>query len=84
MNMGIKQNYMPSMPSEPHQVGISPLKETIHGSILWSKAFVDENMTIDPIMNVMTLTELCFTFFNKDAVKVPQVLKHLIKLLETF
>jgi hypothetical protein len=54
MNMGIKQDYMPSMPSKPRQVGVSPSKETIHGNVLWSNALVDENTTIYPIVNMMT------------------------------
>jgi len=33
MNMGIKQNPMPLMPSEPHQFGVSPPKEIKHGNI---------------------------------------------------
>jgi hypothetical protein len=64
MNMGIKQDYMPSVPLEPHQVGIllpnSKGKETIHGSIPWSNAHVDENTTIDLIVNVMTLAKTVF------------------------
>jgi hypothetical protein len=60
MNMGIKKNCMPSVPSEPHQVGVSPPKEMIQGSISWSNAYVDENMTIDPIVNVMSSTKVVF------------------------
>ncbi len=55
--MGVKKNYMPSVPSEPHQVGISPPRDTIHGSISWSNAYVDENMTIDLIVNAMSSTK---------------------------
>jgi hypothetical protein len=54
MNMGIKRNYTPSMSLELHLVGVSPPKEIIHGSISWSSAYVDENTTIDLIVNVMT------------------------------
>ncbi len=46
------------MPSKPHQVGVSPPKETIHGNILWSNASIDENTTIDSIVNAMTPTEV--------------------------
>jgi hypothetical protein len=46
------------VPSEPHQVGISPPKETIHGNIPWSNTYIDENMTIDPIVNAMTPIEV--------------------------
>jgi hypothetical protein len=56
--MGIKQDYMPSKTLEPNQVGVSPPKETIYGSIMWSNAYVDENATIDPIVNAMTSTKI--------------------------
>ncbi len=65
MNMGIKQNYTPSMSSEPHLVGVSPPKETIHGSISWSSAYVDENTTIDLIVNVMTSIEAMFDILQQ-------------------
>jgi len=55
---------MPSVPSEPHQVGISPPKETIHGSITWSNTYVDEIITIDPIINVMSSTEAMLHIFQ--------------------
>ncbi|CAK9855249.1 unnamed protein product, partial [Sphagnum jensenii] len=57
MNMGIKQDYTPSMSSKPHLISVSPPKETIHGSISWSSAYVDENTTIDLIVNAMTSIE---------------------------
>jgi hypothetical protein len=63
MNLGIKQDYMPSMPSKPHQVGISPPKEIIHGSIPWSNAYVDENMTIDSIVNAMMVAKAMLYIF---------------------
>ncbi len=56
--MGIKQDCMPSVPSKPHQVDVSPPKETIHGNIPWSNAYVDGNTTIDSIVNVMMLVEI--------------------------
>jgi hypothetical protein len=56
---------MPSMPSEPHQVGVSPPKETIHGNIPWSNVSIDENTTIDPIVNVMTLAKTMFQIFQQ-------------------
>jgi hypothetical protein len=58
MNMGIKQDRTPSVPSEPHQVGILPPKEAIHGNILWSNTSIGENLTIDPIVNAMTSTKV--------------------------
>lgn len=58
MNMGIKKNCMPSMPSKSHQVGFSPPKETMHGSILWSNTYAYENTTIDLIVNAMMLNEV--------------------------
>jgi hypothetical protein len=58
MNMGIKQDPMPSVPSEPHQLGVSPPKEIIQRNIPWSNAYVDENTTIDPIMNAMMLVKV--------------------------
>jgi len=58
MNMGIKQYYTPLMPSEPYQVGISPLKETVHGNITWSNTYVDENTTGDLIVNAMMPTRM--------------------------
>jgi hypothetical protein len=57
MNMGIKQDYTPLVPSKPRQVGVSPSKEIIHGCIPWSNTLVDENTTIDPIVNAMTPVE---------------------------
>jgi hypothetical protein len=65
MNMGIKQDYIPLVPSEPHQVGISPPKETRHGSIPWSNTFIDENMTIDLIMNAMMLAKTVLHIFQQ-------------------
>ncbi len=53
------------MPSEPHQVGVLPLKETIHGNIPWSNASIDENTTIDPTVNVMTLAKTMFQNFQQ-------------------
>jgi len=35
-------------------------KETIHGSISWSNASIDENMTIDLIVNAMMPIEVVF------------------------
>jgi len=58
MNMGIKQDPTPSVPLKPHQIGISPPKETILASIPWSNAYVDENMTIDLIVNAMPLAKV--------------------------
>ncbi len=63
--MGIKQDYTPLVPSEPHQVGISPPKETIHGNIPWSNTYIDENMTIDPIVNAMMLAETVLHIFQQ-------------------
>jgi hypothetical protein len=57
INMGIKQDHMPS---KPNQVGILPPKEIIHESILWSNASTDENVTIDSIVNAMTLATAVF------------------------
>jgi hypothetical protein len=54
INMGIKQDRTPSEPSKLDQVGVLPPNETIHGIIPCSKTFVDENMTTNPIVNVMT------------------------------
>jgi hypothetical protein len=58
MNMGIKQDPSPLVPSKPHQFGISLPKETIHGNILWLNASIDANTTIDPIVNAMTLVKV--------------------------
>ncbi len=63
IKMGIKQDRTPSKPLkplEPNHVGISPPKETIHGSISWSNAFVDKNVTIDSKMNAMMSIEIVF------------------------
>ncbi len=49
---------MPLVPLEFDQVGVLPPKETIHGSISWSNASIDENMTIDLIVNAMMLIEV--------------------------
>jgi hypothetical protein len=57
MNVGIKQD---PMPSEPHQVGVSPPKEMIHGNIPWSNASIDENMTIHSIVNAMMSVKAMF------------------------
>jgi hypothetical protein len=54
MNIRIKQDCTPLVPSEPHYVGVSFPKETIHGNILWLIAYVDKNTTIDPIVNAMS------------------------------
>jgi hypothetical protein len=58
INMGNKQDRTPSVPLELDQIGVLLRKEKIHGSILWSKTFIDENMTIDPIVNAMTPIEV--------------------------
>ncbi len=55
--MGIKQDCTPSMPLKPHQVSISPPKETIHEIIPWSNTSIDENTTIDLIVNAMMLVK---------------------------
>ncbi len=55
--MGIKQDPSSLVPSEPHQFGVFLPKETIHGNILWSNASIDENTTIDLIVNAMTLVK---------------------------
>jgi len=60
MNMGIKQDHMPLVPSKPHQVSILPLKKIIHGSIPWSNTSIDENMTINLIMNAMMIIQVVF------------------------
>ncbi len=49
---------MSSEPLELDQVGDSPPNETIHGNIPWSNTYVDENVTIDPIVNAMTSTKV--------------------------
>jgi hypothetical protein len=54
MNMGIKQDCTPLVPSEPYYVGVSFPKETIHGNISWLNAYVNKNTTINPIMNAMS------------------------------
>jgi hypothetical protein len=64
INMGIKQDRTPLVPLELDQVGISPPKEKIHGSILWSNASINENMTIDLIMNAMTSIEVVLHIFQ--------------------
>ncbi len=51
--MRIKQDPMPLVPSGPHQVGVSPPKKIIQKNIPWSNAYVDENTTIDLIVNAM-------------------------------
>jgi hypothetical protein len=56
--MGIKQDYTSSMPSKLNQVGTFLPRDTIHGNISWSNTYVDDNMTIDLIMNAMTSTEV--------------------------
>jgi hypothetical protein len=58
INMRIKQDRTPSVPLELDQIGVSPRKEKIHGSILWSNASIDENMTIDLIVNAITPIEV--------------------------
>ncbi len=58
MNMGIKQDHMPLVPSKPHQVNVLPPKEIIYGSIPWSNTSVDENMTINLIVNAMMLIQI--------------------------
>jgi hypothetical protein len=35
-------------------------KDTIHGNIPWSNTYVDENGTIDPIVNAMMLAQTMF------------------------
>jgi hypothetical protein len=65
MNMGIKQNPMPLVPSEPHQIGVSPPKEIKHGNIPWSNASIDENTIIDPIVNAMTSIEAMFHILQR-------------------
>jgi hypothetical protein len=42
-----------------------PPKETIYGNISWSNASIDENTTIDSIMNAMTLIEIVFHIFQQ-------------------
>ncbi len=54
----IKQDHMPLEPSKPNQISISPSKEIMPGNISWSNAFVDENVTIDLIVNVMKLAKV--------------------------
>lgn len=58
INIRIKQDHTPSMPLGPDQVCVSLPKETIHGNIPWSNASIDENKTIDPIVNAMTSTKV--------------------------
>jgi hypothetical protein len=58
INMGIKQDYTSIMPSKLNQVGTFLPKDTIHGNISWSNTYVDDNTTIDPIMDAMTLTKV--------------------------
>jgi hypothetical protein len=62
-DMGIKQDRTPSKPLKLDQVSVSLPKETIHGSLLWSNAFVDENVTIDP--NAMMLVEYMLHIFQQ-------------------
>jgi hypothetical protein len=62
INMGIKQD---RTPSKPNQIGISPPKDTIHGNISWLNTSIDENVTIDLIMNVMTSTETIIHIFQQ-------------------
>ncbi len=50
-------------------VNILSPKKTIHGNIPWSNAFIDENVTIDPIMNAMTLTEVVFHILQQGPIK---------------
>ncbi len=60
--MGIKQD---CTPSKPNQIGISPLKDIIHGNILWSNTSIDENATINLVVNAMTSTEAMFHIFQQ-------------------
>jgi hypothetical protein len=53
----IKQDHTPLKPSKLDQVSVLPSKEIIPRNILWSNAYVDENVTIDPIVNVMKLAK---------------------------
>jgi hypothetical protein len=71
INMGIKQDHTPLVPLEPNQVDVSLPKETIHGNIPWSNAYIDENMTIDPIVNAMTSTKAMLHILQQGPVKVP-------------
>lgn len=59
---------MPSEPLEFYQVSVLPPKETIHGKILWSKAFVDKNAPID-LVNAMMLAEVVFHILQQGPTK---------------
>jgi len=63
--MGIKQDCTPLVPSETHHVGVLPPKEIIHGNIPWLNASIDENTTIDLIVNVMTPAEVVLHIFQQ-------------------
>ncbi len=60
MNMGIKQDHMPLVPPKPHQVSVLPIKDIIHGNIPWSNTYVDENMTINLIVNAILPIKVVF------------------------
>jgi hypothetical protein len=75
---------MPLKPSKPDQVNVSFTKEIIHGNIPWSNAYVDEDVTIDPIVNAMMLAKVVFHIFQQGPRNLPQILKHLIKQSRTF
>jgi hypothetical protein len=60
MNMGIKQDHMPLVPSKPRQINVLAIKKIIHGSISWSNAYVDENMTINLIVNAILPIKIVF------------------------
>jgi hypothetical protein len=71
INMGIKQDHMPSVPSKLDLVGVSPPKDSIHGSIIWSNTSIDENTTIDLIVNAMTLTEVVLNILQQYPMNLP-------------
>jgi hypothetical protein len=75
---------MPLKASKLDQVGISFPKEKIHGSIPWSNAYVDEDATIDPIVNAMMSAKVVFRILQQGPINLPQILKHFIKLSRTF
>jgi hypothetical protein len=53
-------------------------------NIPWSDASIDENVTIDLIVNTMTLVQAVVNILGKELQKVTHLLKHMNKLIGTF
>jgi hypothetical protein len=53
-------------------------------NISWSYASIDENATIDLIVNTMTPVKVVVNILSKEFFKVNHLLKHMNKLLGTF